>query len=173
MAPMHVRNACQCRMMKSKSAPWKGWESEIPLDSHLPIRNGLCRLADLLPSERRSHHTTGTNCNQVAATFGVLGGNEYPSRFEQLGFFVSTLFWRQMTHTYQSGNERYTIAPIQAHGHRLYVVTWHSWGLGTVRLTSLGTPANEGHAVPFFRDAVRGVFKHAQLIGIARPVEIA
>lgn len=78
-----------------------------------------------------------------------------------------------MTHTYQSGNERYTIEPIQARGQTLYVVTWHSWGLGTVRLTSLGTPANEGHAVPFFRDAVRGVYKHAQLIGIARPCEIA
>ena len=77
-----------------------------------------------------------------------------------------------MTHTYQSGNERYTIEPIQARGHRLYVVTWHSWGLGTVRLISLGTPANEGHAIPYFRDAVLGVYRHAQSMGLNRPVEI-
>mgnify|MGYP003512581619 CR=1 len=78
-----------------------------------------------------------------------------------------------MTHTYQSGNERYTIEPMQVGRVTLYILTWHSSKMGTVRLTSLGTPANEGHAVPFFRDAVRGVLKHAQLIGIARPCEIA
>jgi len=78
-----------------------------------------------------------------------------------------------MKHTYQSNGERYTIEPRQSRGVTFYVLTWHSSTLGPQRLTSLGTPANEGHAVPFFRDAVQGVYKHAQMIGIARPLEIA
>jgi len=78
-----------------------------------------------------------------------------------------------MTHTYQSGKERYTIEPIKAHSATLYILTWYSSTLGTVRLTSLGTPANEGHAIPYFRDAVYGMRIHARSIGIADPSEIA
>ena len=68
-------------------------------------------------------------------------------------------------HHFRSNNGEYILAPIKTKFNEvLWQITWVS-SVGPIRLTSLGTPANDGHAIPYYADALVAIKRHARQMG--------
>lgn len=68
-------------------------------------------------------------------------------------------------HCFLSNNGEYHLCPISTHYNVvLWAIVWQS-ALGEIRLTSQGTPAANGHAIPRYADALIAIKRHARNMG--------